>query len=303
MAAAPGDPAVLARRYYEDGVAAAEAKEWEKAYLAFTEAWKIKQHWQIAVNLGQAELQLGKHRDAAEHLDFFLREATEQHPEDVARARAWFQQAKAKIGALRLNVAPQGAQVFVDGRLVGTAPMERETFVDGGWHAVEARTADQKALRQVEVPVGGSLRVDIGVGGAVPPTLPEPRSDAAPAAVPPSVLNPRMLVLAGGSAFALVNLVVGAATAGASTSKGDEQNKLCQPTCPQSRTTMEAWSRLEADRVSAANAAVASFVIGGLAAAGTVTAFVLMRPKEGAAAKTAIRVAPVPGGLVLSGSF
>ncbi len=307
-AAAPAEQAILARRYYEDGVAAADAKEWEKAFLAFAEAWKLKQHWQIAVNLGQAELRLGKYPDAAEHLAYYLREATELHPDDVKRAREWFDQATAKIGTLRLNVAPKGAQVFVDGKLVGTAPIEHDTYVEAGWHAVEARSGEQKALRQVEAPAGQSVDVALGVGGAVPTPRVDPKAEPAKDAANMSVLSPRTLIVAGGAAFSFVNIVVGAATAAASTAKGSEQDKLCQPSCPQSRETMNAWTQLEADRVSAANASVAAFVIGGLAAAGTVTAFVLMRPKTTPAAPTAgpvatLRIAPVAGGVVLSGSF
>ena len=75
---ASADAAALARRYYEDWVAAAADKEWVKAYNAFLEACRLNQHWQIAVNLGQGELLLGKNPAAAEHHwasvhDMFLR--------------------------------------------------------------------------------------------------------------------------------------------------------------------------------------------------------------------------------------
>ena len=128
--------------------------------------------------------------------------------------------------------------MFVDGRLVGTAPIEHDTYVEGGWHAVEARTADQKALRQVEAPVGQAVDVSLGVGGAVPAPRADRKAEPAKDTTTTSVLSPRTLIVAGGAAFALVNIVVGAATAGASASKGSEQDKLCEPTCPQSRDAM-----------------------------------------------------------------
>ncbi|MFO0587845.1 MAG: hypothetical protein U0441_09915 [Polyangiaceae bacterium] len=303
-ASGPTEPAVQARRYYEDGVAAADAKDWEKAYASFTEAWKLKQHWQIAVNLGQAELRLGKYADAADHLSYYLREATEQHPEDVKQAREWLDQAKQKAGILRLNVAPKGAQIFVDGKLVGTAPLDREAFVDVGWHAVEVRSGDQKALRQVEAPAGRQVDVSIGVGGAVPDPLPDQKDGAAPAVNVSSVLAPRTLVVAGTSAFALVNFVVGGVTASASIAKGSEQDKLCVPTCPQSRTVQQRWYQIENDRVSSANAAVAAFVLGGLATAGAAAAFVLMKPKTPPSAPvTALHVTAGPAGISILGAF
>ena len=304
LASGPTEPAALARRYYEDGVAAANAKDWEKAYASFIEAWKLKQHWQIAVNLGQAELRLSKYADAAEHLSYYLREATELHPEDVKQAREWLDQSKQKSGILRLNVAPKGAQIFVDGKLVGTAPIERETFVDVGWHAVEVRSGDQKTLRQVEAPAGRRVDVSLGVGGAVPDPLPEEKDGATPSVEVSSVLAPRTLVVAGTSAIAVVSFVVGGVTASASIAKGSEQDKLCVPTCPQSRTVQQKWYQLENDRVGSANTAVAAFVLGGLATAGAAAAFVLMKPKTPASAPvSSLRLNAGPGEISLSGAF
>lgn len=297
----PAD-AAMARRHYEDGVAAAAAKEWQKAQLAFAEAWRLKQHWQIAVNLGQAELKMGMHRDAAEHLAYYLREATELHADDVKQANRLLDEAKAKVGTMKLNVAPKGAQVFVDGKLAGTAPFAHEIYVEPGWHAVEGRNAEVKELRQVEAPIGQAIEVRLGVG--VPDPLPT-KSSTSPGKAGADTL--RLAVAASGGTLALVNLVVGAVTAGVSSSKSGEQDKLCKPQCPASPSVRAAWNQLEGERVGAANGSVAAFVIAGLAAAGTVTAFVLMRPKPARARAPVpietLQVAPTAGGVIISGSF
>jgi hypothetical protein len=299
----PADAAAQARRYYEDGVAAAAEKEWQKAYNALAEAWKLKQHWQIAVNLGQAELKVGKLPDAAEHIDYYLREATELQPDDARQAREWLEQARSKIGILQLNVAPKGAQVMVDGKLVGTAPIGHDTYVESGWHVVEAHTADGKALRQVEAPVGKPIEVLLGVGGAVPVPLASAQASSAPSPASP-LLGPRTIGAGAGAAVALVNLIVGAAFAGASASKGSAEDKLCKVQCPQSTAIAAQWTKLEGERVGSANASVAAFVVGGVALAGSVAAFVLLAPRPAApAAAASLRVSPGLGGFALSGSF
>src|SRR4051812_35204786 len=61
---------------YEAGVKAAEQGDTARAYTLLVKAWSLKRHFQVAANLGLTELDLGKHRDAAEHLAYFLREAT-----------------------------------------------------------------------------------------------------------------------------------------------------------------------------------------------------------------------------------
>src|SRR5262245_60764190 len=74
-AAGTGSPDEQAAKHYEEGVKAARRGELDRAYEAFLSAWNEKRHFQIAANLGMTELQLGKHRDAAVHLSYFLRES------------------------------------------------------------------------------------------------------------------------------------------------------------------------------------------------------------------------------------
>lgn len=85
-----------ARAQYQAGAAAANAGRWQEAYDAYLAAWRLKRHWQIAGSLGQAELELAKHRDAVEHLELFLRDAKDVDPAEITRVRGWLAQAQAK---------------------------------------------------------------------------------------------------------------------------------------------------------------------------------------------------------------
>lgn len=118
------DPALL-RRYRRR-----EKKQWDKARTFLLSAWRIQKHWKIAVNLGRAEVQVGKSRDAAEHLEFFLREAPVVKPEERKAVEAMLKEATAKVGALQVKRAAHGAEVSVDGELVGKAPLKGELFVE-----------------------------------------------------------------------------------------------------------------------------------------------------------------------------
>src|SRR5690242_465502 len=46
---------------------------WKEAEPLFRQAWALKHSYDIGGNLGLAELALGKHRDAAEHLSYALK--------------------------------------------------------------------------------------------------------------------------------------------------------------------------------------------------------------------------------------
>src|SRR5262245_3317595 len=65
----------VAKDLYEQGWAALQKKNWEAARAAFLEAWRCKQHWQIALSLGWAEVKTGKYLEGAGHLRYFQRES------------------------------------------------------------------------------------------------------------------------------------------------------------------------------------------------------------------------------------
>jgi hypothetical protein len=100
-------------------VRAAKLALWQRAYTSFLQAWRLKQHYQIAANLGRAELKLRKYRDAAEHLTYFLREASAVGPDERKAAQAMLDEARAKVGALTIIVDRPGAVVLVDGVAIG----------------------------------------------------------------------------------------------------------------------------------------------------------------------------------------
>lgn len=152
---------------YNAGIDAAKSEQWEKAYESFQAAWKIKQHPQIAVNLGRAALKTGRPLEAAERLTFFLRETKDQvQNQDRAAVQKLLLEAKQKIGTLLVKVNKPGAEVVVDGQVVGQAPLGREVFVDAGSHTVEARLGKERAEPvTVDLKAGDSRQVGLTFGG------------------------------------------------------------------------------------------------------------------------------------------
>ncbi|MGK3960947.1 hypothetical protein WMF38_48825 [Sorangium sp. So ce118] len=187
---APRDDGARAARVYHEGVAAANEGRWQQAYAAYREAWMLKQHFQIAANLGQAALKLGKHRDAAEYLAFFLREAKDISELDRARGQQMLDEARARVATLTLVVNRDRAAVLVDGVPVGTSPLGGAVYVEPGKRKIEARldgeapvrtsvtlaagTSPLVALRFVERPPAPSRRE-----GAQPRRPPAPERGAA----------------------------------------------------------------------------------------------------------------------------
>lgn len=129
-----------ANELFRSAKAAFAAGNLHEAHRLYSSAWELKKSPDIAANLGQTELELGKMRDAAEHFAYALKNLL---PSSTDRQRAALEEglakAKAEISALRLTVTPDGAEVLVDGRVVGTSPIAELVFVEPGEHIVLAR--------------------------------------------------------------------------------------------------------------------------------------------------------------------
>ena len=103
----PDGATAAARAAHERGLDAREKGDWPAAYEAFLSAWGHKRHWEIAVNLGEAEMQLGKYEDAVEHLSFTLKEPgfLQRSPQlvqsETAQISAWIADAESKLRARR----------------------------------------------------------------------------------------------------------------------------------------------------------------------------------------------------------
>lgn len=170
-------------RHYEAGVAAAKKQDWQAARLAFLEAWKRRPHYQIAAALGRAELKAGAHRDAAEHLAYFVREApAEVSAKDKDAVRGLLAVAKAKIGTIALRVEPAGAEVLLDGAPL-PAPMPDALYVEPGRRVIEARREGYGPARlELDVAAGQEQVLDLRLAEAGAAAAPGAGAAAAPGA-------------------------------------------------------------------------------------------------------------------------
>lgn len=167
-AAAPGGSQVNAdaQQLFSDGQVATKLNQWDKARTFFQGAWRIQQHWKIAASLGRAELKVGRMRDAAEHLSFALSEvpAGALTPGDLKPVEEMLAQARAKVGAVKVTGAPAGAEVAVDGVVVGKAPLKGMLFLDPGAHRVEGqREGYVDGAGEVKAEAGREAGVDLGM--------------------------------------------------------------------------------------------------------------------------------------------
>jgi hypothetical protein len=323
-----------ARELYLEGQKAGAKKRWGEAYANFLAAWSLKRHYQVAGNLGWVEVELGRHREAAEHLAYYLREAPKEKVKERQSVEVLLAEARKHVGALVVNVEPAGAEVFVDGVSVGKAPLVGEVFVDPGQRTITARAEEYSAARQVIEAVKGtsqsvtlSLVVpqaattsgstnrsageaaagDVAAGGGA-----RTAGDGAGTTAGASGAS-KGLIIAGAvtSAFIVGAGVVFAVVANGHAADAEEQSTMAIQEGVRDPCLMAAYGeRCEEHKSTLSagetftNLSISSFVLGSALGAGTVIyALVSPRSKPNKSVQVAPVVASRGGGLVLSGRW
>lgn len=154
VAAQPAAPAAApsseAEQLYREGMDFVTKQKWPEAEAKFRRAFELNPTYDTANNLGQAEIKLGKVRDAAEHISFALRNwpvaGKKVYREAAAKS---LEELRGQLGAVTVEGSVPGALVSVNGREVGRAPIAYELFVDPGAVTVEAKLDGYQDARQV----------------------------------------------------------------------------------------------------------------------------------------------------------
>lgn len=322
------DDAQQADEHFRKGKELLKAGDKKGAREEYLAAFRLKRSYDVAGNLGSLELTLGLPRDAAEHLSFALRSyaASGTTAEQLEKARQRLVEAERQVGTVKLSVSVEGAEVLVDGKAVGRAPLGEDLFVEPGERTIEARLSGYEAARQTitlakgqAVPVTltlAAVAVAVPIASAVPmasasvapppvPTVPKPVEDSG---------GPSKPVLIAGGVVTGAALIAGVAFVVVSNGKSsDVQDQLGTLRSTNGAractgTSVPAECATVQDTIGAkdsfANLALWSFVGAGALGIGTAV-YALTAPRG--ARKTEMRAAPIVtahgGGIVIGGAW
>lgn len=262
---------------FNRGKAALTSGKIDQAYQLYLASWRLKQTHDIAGNLAQVELMLGKKRDAAEHIAFALAHFP---PTVQSERREGMKKVldglRKEIGARTIEVSVPGAEVLVDGVRIGTAPLTGEVFLEPGRRTVEAQLAGyENSILTIDVAKGSTdkLVLELHQNASAGP-------GPAPAPAPqhwkpgPALLIPAS-VLAGGSLAAGIGLTLAAngkrADGDALHAKLISAGATCQGSpAGSAASSCQALQQAAASRDALSKGAVASFVLGGVFTAAAV---------------------------------
>jgi hypothetical protein len=152
------------RALYRKAQAAFEAEDFERARGLFLQAWQIQPSADIALGLGQSELELKRYRDCAEHLEYAIRKIPPFVGDNVVEtAKKALARAKSQVAVLRATTNREGAEIRLDGRVVGKSPLPAVLFIEPGQHEIAAAIGTNGIARPVSVDAGQEYSIDLPI--------------------------------------------------------------------------------------------------------------------------------------------
>lgn len=161
----------IARERFKEGVAFFDQKQYDKARVAFLQAYALKRHPAVLLNLAQSELRCGHEVDAAKHFSAYLRESTTASESERQAAETGLNATKSAVALLDVNVDEGGAEIYVDGSLEGVSPLPGPLYVTPGGHSVEARKGGKTRVQQVNTSAGRQFMADLNFAPKAQPSV------------------------------------------------------------------------------------------------------------------------------------
>jgi hypothetical protein len=173
----------MARARFKEGVSFYDKGQFEQARAAFLQAYALKKHPAVLLNLAWSSLKSGHTLEAERYFKQFLAEGKDSTDKQRADANDGLNQSHAKLGRIEV-IAAAGTEVTVDGDKVGSTPLPDPVLVEPGAHTVKFKGPDGATDTDSVTVLAGEKAIAhfAKTAAAAVPVAPGP----APAATPPA---------------------------------------------------------------------------------------------------------------------
>jgi tetratricopeptide (TPR) repeat protein len=165
-----------ARGLLKEGTALYRKHDYASALGKYEAAYATYPSPKLWFNIGQANRDLGRPVEALAAFEKFLALAIDASPDNSEEARSSATELQKKLGQLRIECQTAGAEISVDGKSIGRAPLPNPVWATPGRHQVSAvQEGTAPAIESVVVAAGTAENVVIRlVSNPPPPPAPEP---------------------------------------------------------------------------------------------------------------------------------
>jgi hypothetical protein len=178
------DPVTIqARARFKEGVDYFDKGQYENARLAFLQAYALKKHPAVLLNLAQSSAKAGHALEASKYFQQFLKESSQVSPEQKQAAEAGLAEVRQKLGRVEI-AAPAGTDISLDDNRVGTAPFADPVDVEVGPHTLKSSTETVKVVatagHTVQAKFGGASSAAVTPPPVGPATEPKTETPTEP---------------------------------------------------------------------------------------------------------------------------
>jgi hypothetical protein len=187
----------IARARFKEGVSFYDKGEYEQARASFLEAYALKKHPAVLLNLAWSCVKSGHALEAERDFKQVLTEGKDITDKQRADATDGLAQSRSKLGRIEV-VATAGTEVTVDGEKAGIAPLADAISVEAGAHTVKFKGADGSTDTQSVTVMGGEQETThfgkeaapvVAPPPPAPPPPPPPEAPPPPPVPPPDVVK------------------------------------------------------------------------------------------------------------------
>jgi hypothetical protein len=189
----------MARARFKEGVGFYDKGQFEQARASFLQAYALKKHPAVLLNLAWSSLKSGHTLEAEHYFKQFLTEGKDITDKQRADANDGLTQSHAKLGRIEVAAAA-GTEVTVDGDKAGTTPLPDPILVEPGAHTVKFKGPDGATDTDSVTVLAGEKAIArfAKTASAAPPAAaaatPPPAStdtEATPPSPPPAAETPK----------------------------------------------------------------------------------------------------------------
>jgi tetratricopeptide (TPR) repeat protein len=155
--------AAEARTRFETGVALYGAANYEGALAEFEESYRLRAVPVVLFNIAQTLKLLYRYAEAIVAYERYLREEPSLDETRRAAVRQTVAELRRAVASITIEVDEPGAEVRVDGAVVGTSPLIAPLELAAGRRIVEARLEGRTVTEEIEVVGGRAARVALVV--------------------------------------------------------------------------------------------------------------------------------------------
>jgi hypothetical protein len=174
----------MARQRFQEGVNYFDKGQYEMARAAFLQAYALRKHPAVLLNLAQSCVKSGHALEAARYFQQFLHEHTAATDAQRADANRGLNEAHTKLGRIDVAGVPPGTDVFIDDERVGITPLDHSIDVEPGTHTVRAH--DQSVQVTAGMGQGATARFSTASAAAPAPAPAPAQEEPAPPAPEPT---------------------------------------------------------------------------------------------------------------------